>query len=1260
MTAIRDLLQRPLDQKIVEVIQLDQINEEAVANEIREYVVTDRIRDKYEELLRAILEARSGSDEAVGVWVSGFFGSGKSSFAKNLGYVLANQTLLGTPAAELFKAQLEDPHGKVAALIDSVNRQLPTRVIMFDVQKDRSQSGHGGLSITPYVYRVLLRELGYAEDFDLAELEIDLEGQGRLADFERRFNERYAGDLEQRQWRRQGRKGAEVWNRVGAILHDMDPATYPTEESFARGLNEGRVNLTPRLLVSRTFELMQRREPGKAITFIIDEVGQYVAYSQERLEDLRAVVELFGVESRNRVKAGTIPGPAWFIVTSQERLDEVTSAIGTDQRVLLAKVRDRFKWEVDLSPADIRVVATRRVLSKTPAGSAQLQRLFAEHQGQLNMACRLERTTRQSELTATDFAHFYPYLPHYIELSIDIMSGIRLQPGAMRQLGGSNRTIISQVYQMLVNDRTHFADRPMGALVTLDQIYELIEAQVGSTKQKDIADIGDRFQGDGGWAARVAKALALLEFVRDLPRTAGNLAAVLVDTVGQPAPQKEVQDALARLEAAQFIRSTEEGYKLQTAQEKSWAEERRGYEADIRPKERDDLEREILGDLFSDSKLRTHRYQNKTFKIGLRVGGQRTGDDGQVDLTLLVADDAAARTHKHDEAIADSRQPANQNTLYWIMTLDPAIDSLVARLHASRRMISLYDQRRAQGQLPPSEAESLTAERTEAIRIGSRLKDKMEVALRAGGGIFRGVARDAAVLGRTTGEMFGRLFDWAIPDLYPKLEMGTRPLKGSEADELLRAANLQGLSQPVFYGGKDGLDLLVKEGSKYVPNKEAPVVKEVLDFLNQENKYGNKVTGKDLEAHFGGLGYGWDLDIVQLVLAVLLRAGAVEVTYEGRRFSSPQDPQSRTPITSIPAFRRASFAPRQAISLQTLTAAVRAFEDLTGEEVDVEETAIAAAFKRFAEGEMRQLLPVIATARAHRLAVAPLLEEYRQTLDGVLVAPSDDCVRTLAGEGNSLKAAHRRFQSIEGALTESNLTLLQRARDEIVQQIWPALSSQAEGAELAAPVRELTGLLNTPDLVEQLPSIKKIYHTVLAVYQRLYSDLHIRRRTAFALAVDEMRSRAGLLGIVDPRAQEVIAGGESGGTAVGVRQAVAAEAWDHALAPLLGRLCPPDGGAGDGAPDLSDSATLCRRCSAALGQMESDLAALPGLKAQVLERFTGLLPPPKDGQGHVVRVRLMDFFDTPLDSPQSVTGVVDGLRDHLLKLVAEGAQIVLE
>ena len=95
MKTIGELLSRDLSRKIEEIIQVDQADEQSVFAEIDEYVATDSIRDQYAHLLKAIAEAPSDPNEGIGVWVSGFFGSGKSSFAKNLGYALQNHKVHG-------------------------------------------------------------------------------------------------------------------------------------------------------------------------------------------------------------------------------------------------------------------------------------------------------------------------------------------------------------------------------------------------------------------------------------------------------------------------------------------------------------------------------------------------------------------------------------------------------------------------------------------------------------------------------------------------------------------------------------------------------------------------------------------------------------------------------------------------------------------------------------------------------------------------------------------------------------------------------------------------------------------------------------------------------------------------------------------------------------------------------------------------------------------------------------------------------------
>src|SRR5205814_2209322 len=177
MKSIAELLHRDLSQKIEEIIQVDQADEQSVHAEITEYVATDSIREQCHLLFKAIAEAPSDPQESIGVWVSGFFGSGKSSFAKNLGYALQNRTLLGSQFADLFKQQLNDT--RVSNLLDLINAKTPTGVILFEVAKE-ADTRKVTQRIAELMYTVLLRELGYSEDFDIAELEIELESVGKL------------------------------------------------------------------------------------------------------------------------------------------------------------------------------------------------------------------------------------------------------------------------------------------------------------------------------------------------------------------------------------------------------------------------------------------------------------------------------------------------------------------------------------------------------------------------------------------------------------------------------------------------------------------------------------------------------------------------------------------------------------------------------------------------------------------------------------------------------------------------------------------------------------------------------------------------------------------------------------------------------------------------------------------------------------------------------------------------------------------------
>ena len=1214
METIGDVLSRDLSRKIEEIIQVDQTDQQSVYEEITEYIATDSIRDQYAGLLKAIVEAPSEFQESVGVWISGFFGSGKSSFAKNLGYTLENKSVLGQDFTVLFKKQINDE--RVTNLIDLINKRFPTEVILFDIAKEQD-TRRITQRIAEFIYTALLRELDYAEDFDIAELEIELEAEGKLEEFISKCNDIHGLD-----WHIV-RKGAQRLSRASAILQVLDSATYPNPDSWAHTQRSHDAPISVSKVVSRTFELFGRRRPGKALVFVIDEVGQHVARSGDKIEDLRATIEEFGRVGRNLLKAKKIVAPCWIVVTSQEKLDEVVAAIDS-KRVELAKLQDRFRYRVDLAPSDIREVATRRVLAKKDEAVSLLRKLYKGNQGSLNAALRLERTSRRTDIAEEDFIQFYPYPPHYIDICISIMSGIRLQPGAPGHLGGSNRTIIKQAYEMLVSSRTNLAVCRIGTLVTLDRVYELVEGNLSNERRTDMHEISERFKSepDKQWTLRVAKTICLLEFVRDLPRTETNIAAFLVDNVGDPAPFDQVEAAVKKLHTAQFIRSTEDGWKLQTAQEKNWETEKKAY--DPKPRDRNEIVRNALEAVFGEPSLRIYRHKDfRTFRIGVGLDGTAVGDEGDIRLSLYKAEEDGDISKSLNQVRDESRQKAHENDIYWVFSLTPEIDEFVAQLFASKKMVDKYDQLRAQSKITTDEATCLQDEKNLVLNYESRLHDKVTEALERGTGMFRGVARDAASLGKNIGEIIKKLLDQIVPELYPKLEMGSRSVRGDEPDVFLKAADLKALPQ-VFYAGDRGLGLVTKEGARYVPNPNADAAREVRDYLTSQHDYGNREAclGKALENQFNGTPYRWERDILRLILAVLFRAGVVEISFGGQKFDSYTDPRSREPFVNNTKFKSAVFIPIKPIDLKTLTQAVQTYEQLTGKTVDVDKNAISAAAKQYAEAEVKEIVPMIAEAKARNLPVLPVIREYEEALENIENGSADDCVNILAGSGTSLKEGRQRIRKIAECFNEEGLVILQNAR-LAVNDMTPQLVAHGQ-AEVAEKGNRLRALLESETFFESMPQIESDAQKIATAYHDLYEITHAERTSLYQGAIEKIKGR---------------------------------QEWEQVPESMQGPVLSPLTSRGCVESDFPDMNLVCRLCHASVNQMESDIEALGSLFAKVVCEIQRLTTP---REVKIERVRVSEFFSGSFESADQIKEAITRLQDHLLKLLDEGVKIVVE
>ena len=554
-TPIKTLFASDIHRRIEEVIKVDQTDEEIIRDEINEYVVTDAIRTHYTGIFEAYREAPNKPTDGVSVWVSGFFGSGKSSFAKMLGLSIANRTVAGESAAERFSDRTGDE--KLHVLLKVINEKIPTHAVIFDVSTDRGIRS-GNQTLTEIMYGLFLQSLGYAKDLDLSELEIGLEEKGSLGKFEDEYKR-----LFKKEWSSEKGKVAFALSEASRVIHSLDSETYPVADSWVKAV-KNKADITPGKLAERAGELMKRRKPGFSLMFVVDEVGQFVARDVQKMLDLQAIVQQLGVKGR---------GKHWVVVTSQEKLGELVSGLD-DKKIELARLMDRFPLQVHLEPSDISEVTSRRVLSKNANAQNVLGKLFDEHRGRLTEHTRLTADIKLPEVTREAFIDLYPLLPYQIDLIIQVVSGLRTQSGASRHVGGANRTIIKLAQQLLINPAVNLADGPVGDLARLDQVYELVEGNIGSEVRAKISAISKLM--DHPQAQPVAKVICLLQYVKSVHRSAENIAAALHGQVGGDSQLASVKEALRALEAAHQVRHGDDGYRIPTPAEDDWERLRNG------------------------------------------------------------------------------------------------------------------------------------------------------------------------------------------------------------------------------------------------------------------------------------------------------------------------------------------------------------------------------------------------------------------------------------------------------------------------------------------------------------------------------------------------------------------------------------------------------------------------------------------------------------------------------------------------------------
>jgi len=1159
---IRELFRGDIERPIETVIHVDLSDEAIVAHEIDEYVVTENIREQLEELVDIYADTARNPSESTNVWVSGFFGSGKSSFAKTAGYALADPIVEGRTATERLLPRANSH--KLEALLNTAHTLAPTIAVFLDLASGRDMLREGESLVLP-VYRSLLRRLGYSTNELLAELEITLEAEGRLGAFETAVLEATDG----RPWE-QVRDVALAKNYASRGLHLIDPANFPSADSWAKA--SAVPNIDHNWLANRALELLARRGGGAMrLLFVVDEVGQYVARSIQRMFDLQGLAEAF---QKKR-------GPLWLVVTSQEKLSDVVDSLESRQ-VEYARVQDRFPLRVDLLPSDIHEVTSRRVLDKTDSGQSLVRDALVAHRNQLNANARLESPTRAADIAEDEFVRLYPLLPYQVQLLIDAVSARRAQGGGSPMLGGSNRTIIKLAQQLVVDPNHGLGDADVGALITLDRAARLLEEAIPTSWRHEIEQVADKY-GNDAIETQVMQAVALCSDVPALPLTEVNLAVLLHDRIGGESRRAEVGDALARLVTDDRLRAGDDGYHVQSPEQKNWEKARRGKEP--RPADAIRIRKSLIRQALAGLSVT----KGRSFKVELWVDGEKLSD-GEVPLHIEEADGA-----RREQLRNESREDKAKNRVSWTYSLSDDTYQAIVEWYRSDEMIRAKDT----PSKTATEVELLGEERQRLGRVERQLTDRLARDLTNGQVIFQGKVDDAPV--GTLTQTAQKLMTDRISEIYDRLDSFAAQLSTKDVMTVLRTDDLGTVNEALTESGI-GLVRLTPHGSQFAT--DSGPLDDLLKVVNSEMSFGHAVTGALLATKLADPPRGAPIEVVQALAAAALRAGLLEVTYQGAKIGNPSDHRLDRVFGKISDFRGSSFAPpTSGPDVETRVEVAANLGKLTGTKPPIDVAGLAATLRDFFAADGEACSTVGAGLMGADLPVPDAVTRLQNIVVSFRHASDGDVVTAAAAAWVDLTADHETVRKLADTLDE-DLPLVRNARAAV----------QGGGLGLPADVvdalHQLDDLLAASDLLSHRGTIKD-----------LTSKVHDARRHAATEAAVQLADKL-----------------EEARTTLRARFAeMDSGKLDEALR-QLDELAPPDDPTPMPLGDLLARVELVEPRAASTARILEELQAA----------------------GNLARVHVMQLVSEPITSEEELDIALDRIRQAVIAELADGKQVRLQ
>lgn len=513
---IKDMFAKKIDREIQGVIIVGQGEETNVSQELEEYVVTKELQKHFADFFNAYKKSIDGTTPKMGVWISGFFGSGKSHFLKILSYLLDNKLVGDKHAIDYFIDDKKITDNKVLSDMQ-LAANIPADVVLFNIDSKSESNGKQNKDAIVNVFLKVFNEMqGFCSSMPhIADLERRLVEVGRFDEFKEAFEDEYGDPWEE------SRKDFDfIQDSVVDALVSMEYMSEAAARNWCEKAIEA-YTISIEDFAKRVKAYIDSKGENHHVVFLVDEIGQYIGDDSKLMLNLQTVTEELGKECLGR---------AWVIVTSQQDIDSITKVKGND----FSKIQGRFDTRLSLSSANVDAVIKKRILDKTDT-AAQTLRLLYEQKATIikNLIVFNDSVEKKLYADENDFTESYPFVPYQFNLLANVLTSIRTHGASGKHLSEGERSMLA----LFKESASTLKDREMGVIVPFHRFYDALENFLDHSHKGVIAKaysnsyINPDQKDSDVFAINVLKTLFMIKYVMEIESNIDNITSLMIENI---------------------------------------------------------------------------------------------------------------------------------------------------------------------------------------------------------------------------------------------------------------------------------------------------------------------------------------------------------------------------------------------------------------------------------------------------------------------------------------------------------------------------------------------------------------------------------------------------------------------------------------------------------------------------------------------------------------------------------------------------------